>query len=60
MLKFPHYKQADQKDCGSTCIKIVAKHYSKTLYIQTLRNLAETLQKKEEKIIEDNQQRFDF
>ena len=42
MLKFPHYKQADQKDCGPTCIKIVAKHYGKTLHIQTLRNLAET------------------
>ena len=40
--KFPHYKQADQKDCGPTCIKIVAKHYGKTIPIQSLRNLAET------------------
>ena len=42
MKKFPHYKQADQKDCGPTCIKIIAKHYGKTLHIQTLRNFSET------------------
>lgn len=41
-MNFPHYKQADRKDCGPTCIKIVAKHYGKTLHIQSLRNLAET------------------
>ncbi|HSD14684.1 MAG TPA: peptidase domain-containing ABC transporter [Flavobacterium sp.] len=43
MLKsFPFYKQADQKDCGPTCLKIVAKHYGKTINIQELRNLSET------------------
>jgi ATP-binding cassette subfamily B protein len=42
LKKFPHYKQTDQKDCGPTCIKIVAKHFGKTIHIQTLRNLAET------------------
>jgi ATP-binding cassette, subfamily B, bacterial len=44
MLKknFPHYKQPDSKDCGPTCLKILAKHYGKTLSIQTLRNLSET------------------
>ncbi len=42
MSKFPHYKQAESKDCGPTCIKIVAKHYGKTIHIQNLRNLAET------------------
>lgn len=40
--KFPNYIQPDSKDCGPTCLKIIAKHYSKTLNIQTLRNLSET------------------
>jgi len=39
---FPHYQQPDSKDCGATCLKIIAKHYSKTLNIQTLRELSET------------------
>ena len=42
MLNFPHYIQAASKDCGPTYIKIIAKHYDKTLSIQTLRELAET------------------
>ncbi|WP_010181348.1 peptidase domain-containing ABC transporter [Aquimarina agarilytica] len=39
---FPHYKQADFKDCGPTCLKIVAKHYKRIIPIQSLRNLCET------------------
>ena len=39
---FPHFKQADSKDCGATCLKIIAKHYGKVLNIQTLRKLSET------------------
>ncbi len=43
MLKhFPFYKQADSKDCGPTCLKIIAKHYGKPINIQTLRSLSET------------------
>ena len=43
MLKnFPFYKQPDSKDCGPTCLKIIAKYYGKTLNIQTLRSLSET------------------
>lgn len=44
MLKksFPFYTQADAKDCGPTCLKIIAKHYGKLLNIQTLRQLSET------------------
>ncbi|WP_396148906.1 peptidase domain-containing ABC transporter [Flavobacterium sp.] len=44
MLKksFPFFKQPDSKDCGPTCLKIIAKHYGKTLNIQTLRQLSET------------------
>lgn len=42
MKKFPFYKQADSKDCGPTCLKIIAKHYGKTINIQTLRSYSET------------------
>jgi ATP-binding cassette subfamily B protein len=40
--KFPNYKQTDAKDCGPTCIKIIAKHYKKTISIQKLRQISET------------------
>lgn len=42
MTKFSNYKQADQKDCGPTCLKIIAKHYGKTIPIQDLRDTSET------------------
>ena len=45
MLKyknFPRYKQSESKDCGPTCLKIIAKHYGRVLNIQTLRELSET------------------
>ncbi|WP_396152771.1 peptidase domain-containing ABC transporter [Flavobacterium sp.] len=42
MPSFPFYKQPDSKDCGPTCLKIIAKHYGKSLTIQTLRQLSET------------------
>ena len=42
MKKFPHYKQTESKDCGPTCIKIIAKHYGKTINTQQLRTLSET------------------
>ncbi|GGD28360.1 peptidase domain-containing ABC transporter [Hyunsoonleella pacifica] len=41
-MKFPHYKQYDLKDCGPTCLKIIAKFYNKTIPLQQLRNLTET------------------
>lgn len=41
-MRFPHYLQADSKDCGPTCLKIIAKHYGRVLNIQTLRQLSET------------------
>lgn len=40
--KFPHYKQTEAKDCGPTCIKIIAKHYGKIINTQQLRTLSET------------------
>lgn len=42
MEKFPNYIQADFKDCGPTCLKIIAKHYGKILNIQKLRDYSET------------------
>ncbi|MCS4237956.1 peptidase domain-containing ABC transporter [Myroides odoratus] len=42
MNKFPNYIQADSKDCGPTCLKIIAKFYRKKLNIQKLRELCET------------------
>ncbi len=42
MKKFPNYIQADSKDCGATCIKIMAKYYGKIIKIQELRDYSET------------------
>jgi ATP-binding cassette subfamily B protein len=39
---FPHYKQRDHKDCGPTCLKIIAKYYKKTIHLAQLRELSET------------------
>ncbi|MBQ0734855.1 peptidase domain-containing ABC transporter [Aquimarina celericrescens] len=40
--KFPYYEQPDQKDCGPTCLKIIAKHYKKVISIEKIRSLSET------------------
>jgi len=40
--KFVHYKQADAKDCGPTCLKIIAKHFGRRVNIEKLRQLSET------------------
>jgi ATP-binding cassette subfamily B protein len=42
LKKFSNYIQADSKDCGPTCLKIIAKHYGKTINIQDLRDYSET------------------
>ncbi|MFD2286168.1 ATP-binding cassette domain-containing protein [Pedobacter petrophilus] len=43
MLKeFPFYKQPDAKDCGPTCLRIIAKHYHKSISLQQIRTLSET------------------
>jgi ATP-binding cassette subfamily B protein len=39
---FPFYKQPDGKDCGPTCLKIIAKHYKKNISIQQLRAISQT------------------
>ena len=42
MKKTPIYRQTEAKDCGPTCIKIIAKHYGKLINTQQLRSLSET------------------
>tara|TARA_R110002051_G_scaffold325669_1_gene430018 strand:- start:1782 stop:3968 length:2187 start_codon:yes stop_codon:yes gene_type:complete len=42
LKKFPAYKQTEAKDCGPTCIKIIAKYYGKLINTQQLRTLSET------------------
>ena len=36
MLKFPHEYQLGTKECGPTCIKIIAEHYGKSISLQYL------------------------
>lgn len=38
MFKFPIYKQLDSSDCGSTCLRMIAKYYGKTHKSKNLRN----------------------
>ncbi|MEO8239239.1 MAG: peptidase domain-containing ABC transporter [Flavobacterium sp.] len=42
LKKFPNFIQADSKDCGPTCLKIISKYYGKNVNIQELRNYSET------------------
>lgn len=42
MKKFPFYKQPDAKDCGPTCLRIIAKHYKRSIALQPIRTLSET------------------
>ena len=35
--KFPFYRQLDNKDCGPTCLRMVAKFYGKTFSREFLR-----------------------
>lgn len=40
--KFPHYLQPDAKDCGPTCLRIIAKYYGKSIPLNQVRSLSET------------------
>jgi len=42
MKKFPFYKQPDAMDCGPTCLRMIAKHYGRTISLQKLRAISET------------------
>lgn len=39
---FPFYKQPDAKDCGPSCLRIICKHYGKSVPLQYIRKLSET------------------
>jgi len=39
---FPFYKQPDAKDCGPTCLRIIAKYYGKFISLQEIREYSET------------------
>ncbi|MEM8999768.1 MAG: peptidase domain-containing ABC transporter [Bacteroidota bacterium] len=40
--EFPFYKQPDEKDCGPSCIRIIAKYYGKLISLRDIRSLTET------------------
>ncbi|TGE12626.1 peptidase domain-containing ABC transporter [Hymenobacter elongatus] len=42
MQKFPFYQQQETKDCGPTCLRMIAKFYGKNISVATIRTLAET------------------
>lgn len=39
---FPFYKQPDAKDCGPTCLRMIAKHYGRLISLAEIRELSET------------------
>ena len=39
MFKFPNYRQLDGKDCGPSCIQIIAKYYGRFYSLPYLRDL---------------------
>jgi ATP-binding cassette subfamily B protein len=40
--KIPFYQQPDEMDCGPTCLRMIAKHYGRTISLEKLRKLSET------------------
>ena len=42
MAQFPFYRQPDQMDCGPTCLRMIAKHYGRSVSLEKLRKLSET------------------
>ena len=40
--KFISILQPDQMDCGPTCLRMVSKHYGRSISLEKLRNLSET------------------
>ena len=39
-MLFPNYTQLDQKDCGATCLRIIAKYYGKSYSLDFIRNIS--------------------
>ena len=42
MKNFPFYLQPDTMDCGPTCLRMIAKHYNRTIYLEKLSKLSDT------------------
>ncbi|MDG1849343.1 MAG: cysteine peptidase family C39 domain-containing protein [Flavobacteriales bacterium] len=40
--KIPFYHQPDEMDCGPACLRMIAKHYGRTIFLEKLRKLSET------------------
>ncbi len=36
-MRFTFYKQPDSMDCGPTCLRMVAKHYIRSISLQYIR-----------------------
>lgn len=41
-MKFPFYHQPDIMDCGPTCLRMVTKHYKRTISLEKIRRLSDT------------------
>ncbi len=44
-MSFPHYHQPDEMACGATCLRMVAKHYGKSLSLPNILQLSGTTRK---------------
>lgn len=40
-MKFPHYHQLEARDCGPTCLKIIARYYGKSYSLAELKEFCE-------------------
>ena len=40
-MPFPHYRQLDAMDCGPTCLRMVARHYGRSVSLEYLRTKTE-------------------
>ncbi len=36
-MPFPFFRQPDAMDCGPSCLKMIARHYGKSINIESLR-----------------------
>jgi len=42
MSRFPHEQQRNEKDCGATCLRIIARHYGRSIQLNKLRHTSGT------------------
>jgi ATP-binding cassette subfamily B protein len=41
-MKLPFFRQAEEMDCGATCLRIIAKYFGKDISLNELRHLTQT------------------